>query len=118
MADENEKLDENEKAVEEEPTFEVGETVIVREDFHSKYFQGMRGIISGPARKGGTPQTLWPLKIDVAPYETVMAGKYLRRPTAEELREEEGGASDSSAATGSSGAQRSLLSRLLPWKRK
>ncbi len=59
--------------------FQVGEQVIIREDFHSKYYQGRRGTIAGPARKGGVSQPLWPLKIDVHPYEIVIMGKYLQR---------------------------------------
>lgn len=60
--------------------FSVGEPVIIREDFHSRYFQGRRGTIAGPARKGGVAEPLWPVKIDAPPYEIVIMGKYLRRP--------------------------------------
>lgn len=60
--------------------FQVGEPVIIREDFHSKYFQGRKGTIAGPARKGGVAAPLWPVKIDAPPYEIVIMGKYLRRP--------------------------------------
>lgn len=114
MADENETLNE------EEPTFEVGESVVIREDFHSKYFQGLHATIAGPVRKGGTPQALWPLKIDVAPYQTVMAGKYLRRPSEEEIQSlsEEGASGDGAPASTPPKAKKSLLGRIIPWNRK
>jgi|GEM_PF-5458658 len=75
---------EKDAAEESEPAgsfdeFQVGEQVVIVEDFHSKYYQGRRGTIAGPARKGGTAHPLWPLKLDVPPYEIVMMGKYLRR---------------------------------------
>lgn len=60
--------------------FQVGESVVIREDFHSKYFQGRHGTIAGPARKGGTAHPVWPVKIDAPPHEIVIMGKYLRRP--------------------------------------
>ena len=91
----------------QELQFEVGEHVVIREDFHSKYFQGLHGTIAGPPVKGGTALTLWPVKIDVKPYQTVIAGKYLRRPTDAERAAR---AASGSASTGP--AKRGWLSRI------
>lgn len=68
------------EAADSPDAFQVGEPVVIREDFHSRYFQGRRGTIAGPARKGGVSYLLWPVKLDVPPYEIVIMGKYLRRP--------------------------------------
>lgn len=100
----------------DEPSFAVGDPVVIREDFHSKYFQGLHGTIAGPPREGGTPLPLWPVKLDVPPYETLMAAKYLRRPTPAELAAR--AASQNAAAAGAEGAaKKSWLSRILPWGR-
>lgn len=100
----------------EEPTFEVGEAVIIREDFHSKYFRGLHGTIAGPPRKGGTALPLWPVKLAVPPYETLMAAKYLRRPTPAE-REARTGNENTAAPAADGAARKSWLSRILPWGR-
>lgn len=102
----------------QEPQFEVGERVVIREDFHSKYFQGLPATIAGPARKGGADALLWPLKLEVEPHEMLIHGKYLRRPD-EEIPVESVEAPQSSTSDGSNqNAKGSFLTRIIPWRRK
>lgn len=97
------------------PKFKVGEEVVIREDFHSVYFQGLHAKIAGPSRTAGTGETLWPLRLDVKPFEMVIVEKHLRRPTDEppvsepEVEEVETESADSS--------KQSFLSRIIPWRR-
>lgn len=91
--------------------FELNELVIIREDFHSKYFQGLRATIASPSRKGRNGETLWTLKLEKPPHEMVIAGKYLRKVTEADL------APTDSSGNGSSEKKGSFLSRLVPWRR-
>lgn len=99
---------EEEVEADSEETFEVGETVVIRDDFHSPYYRGMHATIAGPARKAGPAKPVWPLKLEKPPFEIAMHGKYLVRKA-----EWEAGKAGSS----SNRASGSLLGRLLPWKR-
>lgn len=97
-----------EAEAEPEESFEVGEAVVIREDFHSAYYRGMHATIAGPARKGGSSKLVWPLQIEKPPYAIVMHGKYLMRKA------------DWEASKKASSGERpggSLLGRLFPWKR-
>ena len=80
---------------EPEPEFQPGDVVVISETFHSAYFRGLTGVIDGKSRKGGSGQTLWPLKIDVPPHRTLIPAKYLR------LKEAAGAAGSQSSSKGS-----------------
>lgn len=58
--------------------FRPGDTVVISEAFHSSYFRGLTGVVDGESIRGATGQTLWPLKIDVPPYRTLIPAEYLR----------------------------------------
>lgn len=75
-----------------EPEFQPGDVVVVSETFHSPYFRGLTGVIDGQSLKSGSGQTLWPLKIDIPPYKTLIPAKYLR------LKESAGGLKSGSTA--------------------
>ena len=118
VADDNEATTSpHEEQVGSETQFSVGERVVVREDYHSKYFQGIEGRISGPARKGGTADPLWPVQIDITPHQIVIPGKYLRLPTDPPAEEVVSAASvtEESPAPQSKG---SFLTRIIPWRRR
>lgn len=100
-----------------EPEFRPGDVVVIARDFHSSYFRGLVGVVEGPGRKGGTAQTLYPLKIDVPPHHTLIPAKYLQLQSEAEEAIGAGSspASSSRGARNSSAADRSrgsLLSRL------
>lgn len=65
-----------------EPALAPGDVVVVSENYHSSYFRGLVGVIDGESIKGGSGQTLWPLKIDVPPHRTLVPAKYLKRTEA------------------------------------
>lgn len=100
---------EKEAQAESEESFEVGERVVIREDFHSAYFRGLEATIAGPARKAGPSKPVWPIKLDVPPYETVMHGKYLMRLDEWEASPKQGAGEQASG---------SLLGRILPWRKR
>lgn len=104
MAEAKRKEEENAEA---EESFEVGESVVIREDFHSAYYRGMHATIAGPARKAGPSKPVWPLKLEKPPYEIAMHGKYL-------IRKDEWEARQRAASSGRSGG--SFLGRLMPWR--
>lgn len=103
------------KEVIQETRFQVGDVVVVRSDFHSKYYRNLTGTITGEAIKGGTADPLWPVKIDVPPYKLKIAGKYLQLKA-------EAAQSAASRPVVRNGqppvrAKGSFLTRFIPWKR-
>lgn len=96
--------------------FEVGEAVVIREDFHSKSFRGVAGTIEGPAVKGGPDLPLWPVKIPVEPYRLMLHAKYLRRKSDAPIRIQ--ATTQAKAQTNGAGGQsKSFFTRLIPWKK-
>lgn len=102
--------------------FNVGDVVVVRQDFHSKYYRGMTGVIEGEAEKGGTAEMLWPVKIDVTPYRIYISGKYLQlkeeadREAAERAKERPV-STGAAASNGAQSGKSSFLSRIIPWRK-
>lgn len=97
--------------------FEVGEAVVIREDFHSKSFRGVEGTIEGPARKGGTEMPLWPVKIGVEPRRLLLHAKYLRRKTDAPVGASSTDRGDSGGNNGAGNPSKSFLTRLIPWRK-